>query len=130
MNIVEAQGQELAARLSVNELAIDDLDSKIKDLQAKKKNLVDSVESFKDELREAMETSGISRIENKEYGILFRLDPPSKRVEILDESLIPEEYFRIKREVNKAAIKSALGMFHNIEGAAIVEGKSRLVIKK
>jgi len=130
MNIIEAQGQELAARLSVNELAIDDLDSKIKDLQAKKKNLVDSVESFKDELREAMEAAGITRIENKEYGILFRLDPPSKRVEITDESLIPEKYFRVKREVNKTAIKAAIGVGDLVDGAAVVEGKSRLVIKK
>lgn len=129
MNIVEQKAEKLAAKLSVNEMAIDDLDSQIKELQKRKKELQNDTELFKDDLRAGMASSGITRIENKEYGILFRLDPPTKRVEIENEIDIPDKFFKIERKLDKTAIKKAIEVGDDVPGASIVEGKNRLTIK-
>ena len=129
MNIVEQKAEKLAAKLSVNEMAIDDLDSQIKELQKRKKELQNDTELFKDDLRAGMAANGITRIENKEYGILFRLDPPSKRVEIENEIDIPDKFFKIERKLDKTAIKKAIEVGDDVPGASIVEGKNRLTIK-
>lgn len=129
MDIVHQQANELAAKLSVNEMAVNDLDSQIKSLQAKKKKLQGELDSFKDELREGMAEHGITRIESVEHGILFRLDKPSKRVEIEDESQVPEKFFRVKKELDKTAIKKALEVGDEVQGALLVEGKHRLTVK-
>lgn len=129
MNIVEQKADQLAAKLSVNELALNDLDTQIKSLQSKKKKLQSELDSFKDELREGMAENGITRIESADHGILFRLDKPSVRVDIEDESLVPDKFFRVKKELDKTAIKKALEVGDEVSGAALVEGKYRLTIK-
>lgn len=129
MNIVHQKAQDLAAKLSVNEMALSDLDSQIKTLQARKKKVQGELDAFKDELREGMAENGINRIENEEYGILFRLDAPTKRVDIEDEKSIPEKFFRVKKELDKTAIKKALEVGDDVPGALLVEGKHRLTIK-
>lgn len=48
----------------------------------------------------------------------------SKAIEITDESKIPSEYWREKREVNKAELKQALEQGVIIDGATIVERES------
>lgn len=129
MNIVHQKAQDLAAKLSINEMALSDIDSQLKTLQAKKKKMQGELDAFKDELREGMAESGILRIENADHGILFRLDAPSKRVDIEDESAIPEKFYRVKKELDRTAIKKALEVGDDVSGAKLVEGKHRLTIK-
>ena len=127
--LINQKAHDLAAKLSVNEMALSDLDSQIKTLQARKKKMQSELDSFKDELREGMAENGISRIENEEHGILFRLDAPTKRIEVSDETVIPEKFFRIKKEIDKTAVKKALEVGDEVPGALLVEGKHRLTIK-
>jgi len=129
MDLIETKGQDLAAKLSVSELAISDLENKIKDLQEEKKKMTDSIETFKDDLRESMVESGIHRIENEEYGILFRLDKPSVKVEVEEENLIPDKFFKVVRQVDKMAVKKALQVGDDVNGAKLVEGKHRLTVR-
>lgn len=129
MDLTEVKANELAAKLNVSSMAVDDLDSQIKLLQEKKKKIESDLTCFKNELREAMASSGIKRIESKEHGILFRLDPPAIVLKINDESLIDEKFFRVKREVDKVAVKKALQVGEFVEGAELSEGKHRLTIK-
>ena len=125
--LVELKAKELSAKLSVNQLNIDDLDSQIKTLQAKKKKIQTDIDQFKDDLREAMVEHDITRIESDD--ILFRLDKPSQVVKITDESAIDEKFFRVKKEVDKTAVKKALQVGDKVEGAELSEGKHRLTIK-
>ena len=127
--LIQLKAQELAAKLSVNQITLDDLDSQIKDLQAKKKNLQKGIDNFKDELREGMADNGIVRIESEEYGVLFRLDEPSEVVSIINENNIPEKFFRVKKEVDKTAVKKALQCGDEVTGAELKTGKHRLTIK-
>lgn len=129
MNIVHQKAQDLAAKLSINEMALSDIDSQLKTLQAKKKKMQGELDAFKDELREGMAENGVLKIENADYGIMFRLDAPSKRVDIEDESSIPEKFYRTKKELDRTAIKKALEVGDEVAGARLVEGKHRLTIK-
>ena len=128
-DLIQKQADELAAKLSVSQMTIDDLDEQIKALQARKKKLMASLDQFKDELREGMAEHEISRIESADMGILFRLDAPSVVLKVTDENKIDEKFFRVKKEVDKTAIKKALQVGDVVEGAELVEGKHRLTIK-
>lgn len=127
MNLVEAKASELVSKLEIREMAISDLDSKIKELQARKKSITTEIDSFKNDLREAMSENGITRIESD--GVLFRLDKPSVQVKIDDESVIDERFFRVKKEVDKIVVKKALQTGDSVDGASLIEGKNRLTIK-
>lgn len=126
-DVVELKAQELASKLTFNQVNIDDLDDQIKTLQARKRKLTDEIDGFKDDLRAAMIEHGVTRIESDE--ILFRLDKPSEVVKITDESAIPDKFFRVKREADKTAIKKALQVGDSVEGAELSQGKHRLTIK-
>lgn len=52
----------------------------------------------------------------------------SESVEILDEEALPDEFFRVKREPNKTAIKEAIKGGAAVEGAIIAQNVS-LVVK-
>lgn len=52
-----------------------------------------------------------------------------KKVIITDESLIPEEYIRVKREPNKTLIKSALDRKEFVSGAALSNGGTTIQIR-
>ena len=52
-----------------------------------------------------------------------------KKVIITDESLIPDEYIRIKREPNKTLIKSALDKKEFVSGAALSNGGTTIQIR-
>lgn len=129
MQLIEQKAELLAAKLSVSEMAAGDLDAQIKVLQSKKEKILSEVEAFKDDLREGMTANGITRIESKEHGILFRLDAATKRVNIIDEAVLPGKFFRIKKEVDRTAVKKALDVGDDVPGAELINGKNRLTIK-
>jgi regulator of replication initiation timing len=126
-DIIEMKAQQLAAKLSVSQLNIDDLDEQIKVLQGKKKKLTTELDQFKDDLREAMVEHGVTRIESDD--ILFRLDKPSTVLKVTDESAIPKKYFKVVEQLDKMAVKKALQVGDDVEGAELSEGKHRLTIK-
>ena len=126
-DIIEMKAQQLATKLQVSQVNIDDLDDQIKALQAKKKKLTSEIDGFKDDLRAAMVEHGVKRIESED--ILFRLDAPSVVVSIKDESLIPDKYFKTVRQLDKMAVKKALQVGDSVDGAELAEGKHRLTVK-
>ena len=124
--LVEQKARQLATTLEINGMSIADLDSQIKELQAKRKAIDSDMTAFKDELREAMDANGITRIEAD--GILFRLDKPLPVVKITDEGALDEKFIRTKREPDKAKIKQYL-KDGPVDGAELVNGKPKLTIK-
>lgn len=127
--IIKQQAHDLAAKLAVSEMAINDLDEQIKSLQSKKKSLQAGLDEFKDDLRAGMAENGIVRIESEEHGIMFRLDKPVVRVEIDDESALDEKFYRVKKEIDRTAVKKCLQIGEYVQGARLVEGKHRLTVK-
>lgn len=128
--LVKQKAQDLSAQLSVTEMNISDIDSQIKTLQAQKKNMQSGLDNFKAELREGMKENGITKIESEDKSILFRLDSPQSKVEILNENLIDSKFFKTSLTLDRTAIKKALEVGDLVSGAKLTEGKHRLTIKQ
>lgn len=95
----------------------------------RRKALEKRSEWLKDYLRENMARCDITKIECPEFSIT--LGKASKIVRVESESLIPKEFIKTKvtEIVDKIAIKKAIESGEAVEGAALVEGKARLLIK-
>jgi hypothetical protein len=105
------------------------LDNEIQRLQDKRKIIQNRIDSVRDYLKHNMEATGISKIECPLFTIT--LSKPAKQVEITDESLLPDEFVRVKTTVapDKVALAKAFKEGKEITGAILVDGASRLIIK-
>jgi len=104
------------------------IDAQIKRLQERKKAINSNKDRLKEYLRYNMEQTGINKISCPLFTVT--LGKPTKKVEVVDLDLIPDEYVTIKSEVkpNLTELKKAMKE-NDIPGAVMVEGKSRLLIK-
>lgn len=144
-DLTEEETQELATILS-NELTnksmniigfvknvegnLDMLDAEIKRLQELKKATNNKLDKFKQYVEKNMLELGIEEMTTPIGKLSFRKSPAS--VEIIDESLVPEEYIKIKTEtsVDKKAILDAFKETGEIiNGTRIVTDKRKLTIK-
>lgn len=95
----------------------------IKDMQAKLKLFDNKIENIKKYVEIQMRRSNITQINSLDgtFSMSFRKNPP--KVEVLDESLIPDEYFRVKttKEVNKTSLKEALASGIEVQGVMLVQ---------
>ena len=98
------------------------LDSEIKRLQSFKKQKEKSIENLTN--LQMILTQG-EKIETSLYKFSTR---KSKSVNIIDESLIPDDFFKIKKEVSKSEISKAINSGIDVSGAEIVE-KTSLTVK-
>lgn len=114
----------------LNQLAeIDLLDAHIKAMQERKKAMQNKADKLKDYLQRNMLAAGIKEIKADDGTFTAKIakNPPS--VEIFDETMLPDEYCRFKREADKTKIKAALQDGTEIQGAKLVTDKTSLRIK-
>lgn len=90
-----------------------------KAMQAREKTLKSQVEWIKNYLLTNMEKSEIREISCPQFVIKLRKNPES--VDIISEEDIPNEYFVVKREVSKSAIKLAISSGKEVPGARLVQ---------
>ena len=108
-----------------NTLAIDE---EIKRLQQKKKVIVNKKESLKEYLRYNMEATGINKIEHPLFTVT--LGKPSKKVQVTNVDLIPDEFLTVKTEIKPDLVKIRKELEDSdIPGVELVDGQSRLLIK-
>lgn len=94
-------------------------------LEKRQKTIERNVERLKDYLTTNMQIAGISELEAPRIKLTFR---KSEVVEILNQEVIDEKYYAIKKEISKSSIKAALKAGENVQGAQLVE-KQNLQIK-
>lgn len=90
------------------------IDAEIKRLNTKKAKLIKSTKYLEETLISQMTRFGIEEIKNPMLTLKLKKNPPS--VVVVDEDKIPQEYKRIKYEVDKTAIKKNGG----VDGAEII----------
>lgn len=101
---------------------IDGLDSEIKRLTAKKRALQNRTDILKENMRVAMLTNNIDKIDDPIMPI--RLQSNSKAsINIVDINALPTEFKTIKVEANKTALEKALKAGEVIEGVSMENGK-------
>lgn len=126
---IEEKGRNVAAyaqNLEADALAMKEAENRI---AARRKAIERRIEWMKDYLRTNMEKCGITKIECPEFSVT--LGKPSDVCEILDESLLPEDYVvtKVTKAPDKKLILKAIKDGFEVNGARIGKGKSRLLIK-
>lgn len=111
------------------ELAISTYKDEEKRLAERRKVLENKLDRYKEYVKKNMEQMGLQKIETP-LGVLSICKTPAS-VEIIDESMIPNEYKiqKIVESVDKKAIKEAIQNGENIQGVKLVEDKTSLRIK-
>lgn len=121
------RAEMLAPAYKNSERLIVELKAQEQVLAAKRKEHEDLQEQIREYLRTNMEECGVSEITAP--NLIIQLSGGSEAVQIDDEQSIPEPYWRVKKEVDKANIKKAIKEGFDVPGASIVEGKKRLTVK-
>ena len=104
------------------------LEAEAKALEEEKKRLENRITSrknkiqrLKDYLQDNLEKAGLPKVKGKTFIIWVQ---NSEKVHVSDESAIPEQYFVMKRQLSKSAIKEAIENGQQVAGAEIVKNKS------
>lgn len=99
----------------------DTLDKEIKRLQDKKRAFLNSADRLKSLMQNAIISSGKTKIKTDLFSFFIR---ESEALSIADEDNIPRQFLRIKKEVDKVAIKKAIKDGEEIDGCYIVKNRS------
>jgi predicted nuclease with TOPRIM domain len=102
--------------------AVEDEIARLKD---RKQALESKIDRLKDYLETEMVKTDQDKLKTPLFTIWMQQNPSSVQV---DELLLPDEFWRVKREPDKTAIKAALEK-GSVEGAQIVQGEKSLRFK-
>lgn len=101
---------------------VDGLDKEIKRLTERKQSLKNGIDRMKDSLQYALASTGKRKVQTEKFTVSLR---KSTSVQIVDESKIPEEFFKVKVEktISKKELAQRLKE-SEIDGAVLVENES------
>lgn len=105
----------------------DGLDAEIKRLTARKRAVESNAERLREYLRVQLEIADCRRIKTDAFTVSLA-DSPEK-VEVVDESLVPEEYTRTKREISKTLILAAFKQHGELVPGVLITRGTRLAIR-
>lgn len=105
------------------------IDAEIERLKARKQVIVNRKNSLREYLLHNMQAANINKIECPLFAASLRQGVES--VEITEQSLLPDEFVSVEvvTKPDKNAIKAALKSGQDVPGAALVRGKTTIVIK-
>lgn len=95
--------------------------------RANRSKLEADIEWLKDNMRENMDLTGTTKLEL--CGLRISAKSGAEAVQVDDEAAVPAEFFRIKKELDKAGIKKAIKAGADVPGAKIVPGKTSITIE-
>lgn len=108
-------------------LRLDDEIIEIKDVMKKLSENVARLEAQKDEIKLAMIDDYLNNGVLPDDGLIVKKIPP--KLIVTDESKIPEKFWRVKREINKAELNKEYKKGNLYEGFTIDNGGYTLAIK-
>ncbi|TOY76885.1 hypothetical protein DIS16_00920 [Levilactobacillus brevis] len=98
------------------------LGEKIKHDQERKHSLTNNIGRLKLALQHGMETAGKNKIKDTDLSIWIQNNPA--KVAYTDEQLIPDEFIRVEKKHDGAAIKQALKTGETVPGAKLIQTRS------
>ena len=105
---------------------VEALKAEEKRLQERRRSLEKKHDNMKSYLQEQMIAADMDKVPSTLFKIAIRNNPP--KVSVLDENVIPDNYFITKRQLDKTTLKDALKNGEEIEGAQLIQEKG-LTIK-
>jgi hypothetical protein len=124
----EVKAQNVAMFIRNLETTAEAIKQAESDMAKRRKAIENRAMWLKSYLKGNMELTGISKIECPYFKLSLAKNPAS--VELIDESIIPEEFKRTETviTIDKTAIKTALSSGQCVPGAKLTNG-TRLVIR-
>lgn len=111
-----------------DEILIEGLDTKIKELQTRKGRMEKSVESRRGIILMAMDKAGLQTIKTPTGTMSIR--PTPRKTVIQDEASIPSKFWvEAKPTLDKAAVSAALKAGEEVPGASLSNGGVQLSIR-
>lgn len=118
---INHKAENIAKVIKTLEAEAKALDEEKKRLESRIEARKNKVQRLKDYLKDNLEKAGIQRVKGKTFTVWVQ---NSERVQVSDESTIPEQYFVLKRQLSKSAIKEAIQNGQQVAGADIVRNAS------
>ena len=115
------KAESYAVIIQEQKAAMDMLDAEMDRLGKRYDRYKKTAEWLKERLASAMTENGKDKVETGKFLLSFR---KSKRIQIDDEAVIPEEFFEVKRKPMKAEIKKAIEAGQAVAGCQIVEERN------
>ena len=99
------------------------LKAEIDRMTDRKKSIENNIERLKENLKNAMIETGKEKIKTDLFNIKIADNPYA--VNVIDETLIPEEYFKVEiiRKLDKVTLKDDMKNGQIIKGAELTQGK-------
>lgn len=123
---LEVKATNVAMFIRNLEASADAIKSAEKAMAERRKALEAKAERIRQYLLENMQRTGISKIESPYFALSLRKNPPA--VEVINQELIPDEYFDIPEPpppvLNKTRLKDDLKAGVLVEGAKLTQGQS------
>lgn len=104
------------------------IDARLKELRERKARLEDAFERKRAIVQQTMEQCGITSMKHPEFSAFLARSPA--KVIVTEEALIPERFWRVKREVDKTALSAELKSGTAIAGATLSNGGQHLTIRR
>lgn len=124
---IEDKAAKIAHVLANLDADIDGFDAELKRLAARKAAAVANKERLRTYVRGCMEKAGVRRIMSRAFSV--SLQNGNEHVVIVDEKLIPEAYWRVKKEVSKSGILDAYKTTGECVPGTRIERGTKLIIR-
>lgn len=99
------------------------LKTEIDRLTNRRRSIENSIDRLKENLKNAMIATGKEKIKTDLFNVTVVNNPVA--VNVIDEKLIPEEYFKVEiiRKLDKLSLRDAIKSGEEIQGAELMQGK-------
>lgn len=119
---IDTKAENIAKVIKSIESDIAGLKGEEKRLADRRKSLEGRIDNLKEYVEGSMRAVGKEKIRGKAFTLGIQRNAPS--VDIIDEDVIPEQYFITKKELSKKDILVALKKGEEVPGAAIKQTES------
>lgn len=113
----ETKAENLAKLIKSFDVDVKGLKEEEQRLVARRKSLENRIAGLKTYIEDNMKAVGKDKIKGKVFTLAIQNNPPS--VEIVDDFMIPEKYFVVKKEIAKKEILNDLKQGIEVPGAQI-----------
>lgn len=119
---IDTKAENIAKVIKSIESDIAGLKGEEKRLADRRKSLEGRIDNLKEYVEGSMRAVGKEKIRGKVFTLGIQKNAPS--VDIIDEDVIPEQYFITKKELSKKDILVALKKGEEVPGAAVKQTES------
>ena len=119
---IDTKAENIAKVIKSIESDVAGLKGEEKRLADRRKGLENRIDNLKKYIEGSMRAVGKEKIRGKVFTLGIQRNAPS--VDVIDEDVIPEQYFKTKKELSKKDVLVALKKGEEVPGAAIKQTES------